>query len=243
MQRTHNSGGGRETTGVALGQRRLARFGLPMVLVLAGLAALSIDLPVARWFIDGRCPGALVKLCSLAEVFGHGLGVAMIIASVYVLDPAGRRFVPRIVAAVVASGATADLLKLLVARDRPRHFSFQGGTTATFGQWLPMLRGGSDIQSFPSSHVAVAAGLAIALAWLYPRGRWLFAALACLAAGQRLTTGAHFVSDVLWGAAVGCLIAPSCLPAAMLDRLLARSCGRMPGALAAPSESADSKAA
>ena len=38
-----------------------------------------------------------------------------------------------------------------------------------------------------------------------------FILCAVLASCQRITSGAHFVSDVLWGAAVGCLIAGACI--------------------------------
>ena len=48
-----------------------------------------------------------------------------------------------------------------------------------------------------------AAGLAAALAWKYPRGRWLFATLAMLGVMQRVATLAHYPSDALLGAALG----------------------------------------
>ena len=52
--------------------------------------------------------------------------------------------------------------------------------------------------------------LAVALAALYPRGRWLFASFAALACFQRLEAQAHFASDVLAGAALGCLVGAAC---------------------------------
>ena len=52
-----------------------------------------------------------------------------------------------------------------------------------------------------------AAGLAAALGVLYPRGRWLFACFALLAMLQRIDAQAHFCSDVLAGAAIGCCVA------------------------------------
>jgi membrane-associated phospholipid phosphatase len=53
--------------------------------------------------------------------------------------------------------------------------------------------------------------LAIVLAAFYPRGRWLFPACAALAGLQRVLSEAHFASDVLWGAALGCIFAPLCV--------------------------------
>ena len=59
---------------------------------------------------------------------------------------------------------------------------------------------------FPSGHAATAAALAVALTALYPRGRWLFAGFAVLAAAQRIDVTAHYPSDVLAGAAVACAV-------------------------------------
>ena len=220
-------------------QRKLTRFGLPVLFVVAGLAALSIDVPAARWVLDNHCPRTVVQVCSWAEMFAHGLGVLLILITVFVLDPASRRFVPRLAAAALGSGLLADVFKLSLARERPYHFNFQGGVAETFGAWFPHLGRDAGTQSFPSSHVAVAAGLAIALAWRYPRGRWLFVVFAILAAGQRLTGKSHFLSDVCWGAATGCLFAPACLPGGLLDRPFARLEARFGGqSNAAPHQAA-----
>jgi membrane-associated phospholipid phosphatase len=97
-----------------------------------------------------------------------------------------------------------------------------------------LLSGGSAQQGFPSSHTATAAGLAIVLAYFYPRGRWLFPALVVLVAGQRLIDQFHFLSDTFWGAAVGCIFAPLCVYGSGLargfdrleERLLVRTAGR-----------------
>ncbi len=188
------------------------------VLALAGLAALPIDLPVARWFMEQRCPPFFVKLVSLAEVMAHGIGAAALLATIAVLDSGRRRCLPRLAAMSLGAGLVANCMKLFLARKRPYHFDFQGGPLATFVEWLPGTSAGTGAQSFLSSHAAVAAGMAVGLAWLYPRGRWLFALFGLLAMGQRLAAGAHFTSDVLWGAALGLAWAGAFLS----DRLAAR---------------------
>jgi membrane-associated phospholipid phosphatase len=109
--------------------------------------------------------------------------------------------------AALGSGLAANACKLLIARVRPHSFSFDGGAADTFYGWLPWLTTGSEYQGFPSAHMATAAGLAMGLAWLYPRGRLLFLFLAVSAGGQRIVSGDHFVSDVFWGAALGCFCA------------------------------------
>jgi membrane-associated phospholipid phosphatase len=187
---------------------------------VAGCAALAIDVPLATLLAEWQVWG-LEPLCRLAEVFGHGVGVAMIALSIAVLDPASRGALPRVLIAAYGSGLLANTLKLLVARSRPQHFTFDGPVGETFVGWLPLL-GDSTLQSFPSAHVATATGFAVGLAWLYPRGRILFPALAGLVAMQRVFGEAHFLSDVLWGAAVGSLFASLCLGRGWLARLCDR---------------------
>jgi hypothetical protein len=183
------------------------------LLVLAGCVAAPFDVQVARWIGDGECPDVLEKLACLAEVFAHGFGAAAVMLIVYLLDPRRRRFLVRLGVMSLGVGVVTDFLKLFLARHRPYHFKFDGGTAATFGDWLPGWSAGAGWQSFPSSHSAVAAGLAIGLGWLYPRGKWLFAVFAALALFQRVVVKAHFLSDVLWGGGAGCLLAGVCLSA------------------------------
>ncbi len=179
------------------------------VLLAAAAAALAIDQPLSRWFLGGHLPGSLAKVFSLSEVFGHGLGVTMILVAVFEFDRRRRRSMPRVVAGVVAAGLLADVAKLLLQRTRPGAFASAfpdgGRIWDTFVAWLPGTSAGSAGQSFPSGHVATAVGLAIGLAWLYPQGRRLLPVLVALVACQRMAAGAHFLSDTLSGAAVGCL--------------------------------------
>jgi membrane-associated phospholipid phosphatase len=197
-----------------------------------GVAALAIDLPVARWVAAGNCPDFFEKLCALSETFAHGLGIAMIAVFIAVLDPLHRHVLPRVLAASLGAGLFANVLKLLIARTRPHHFDLQADALDSFAGWFPMLGNTSWDQGFPSSHTATAAGLAIALACLYPRGRWLFPAVAALGGLQRVLSESHFLSDVFWGAAVGCIFAPLCIYGGRIskafDRLEKRWLARRP---------------
>jgi membrane-associated phospholipid phosphatase len=192
------------------------------VLASAGVAALAFDVPLASWVQSGKCPDLIHKLCSLSEVFGHGLGVTLIVVTIAVLDPWHRYAIPRILAAGLGSGLLANVFKLLLARTRPHHFDLQGQALDTFSNWLPMLGGHSWEQSFPSAHTATAAGLAIVLASFYPRGRWMFPAFAAMAGAQRVFEHSHFASDAFWGAAIGCIFAPLCVYGSRISRAFDR---------------------
>jgi membrane-associated phospholipid phosphatase len=185
--------------------------------LLATLATL-IDLPLARW-VEGTAderwiPGDILEIVELSEAFAHGSTVALLILAAVLLDPRGWRVTPRLAICVFGAGLIADIGKVLVGRWRPGHANLSGGLSDTFTTWapslsterLPGLEDTHDIQSFPSGHTTTAFGLAIGLSLLYPRGRWLFFAVAILAAYQRIDSQSHFLSDVLAGACVAFVV-------------------------------------
>ena len=182
------------------------------LLVLAGLLvavaamALSIDVVVADLCVNNKPNDDFLKFLQLTEYFGHGFGVAAILLAIYNLDFGRRWAIPRVLASAVAAGMAANLVKMMVVRTRPQHFDFVGDVWATFGGWLAMTGAGTGGQSFPSAHTATAVGLAVALIWLYPAGRWLFISAAALVGVHRIYVGAHFPSDVLCGAALALVV-------------------------------------
>lgn len=185
------------------------RFLVPAALCLAAVMCLPWDVQIAAWINSISVPGDLKKLLDLSEVYAHGYGVLAITITIAALDDRARHCLIHVIAAAFGSGLTADLLKVLVvARVRPRGLTAGHGLSSldTFSQWLPLLSVDSDLQSFPSAHTATACGLTVVLIRLYPRGWWLFSAFAVLAALQRILSSAHFVSDVLVGAAVGSVV-------------------------------------
>jgi membrane-associated phospholipid phosphatase len=190
--------------------RNCRGFLLPVALVLAAAAALAVDMPIAQAFKSwGQSPTihSYLGYFDNFELFGHGLGVVVLLFALHQLDPGRRWGIPRVALCALAAGGAADLLKMLVLRVRPYESALEGSVWATFGQWFPVLGVGSPGQSFPSAHTATAVGFAAALIWLYPQGRFLFSLLAVLVGCQRVVCGAHYLSDVLIGAAAGCLVA------------------------------------
>jgi membrane-associated phospholipid phosphatase len=200
-------------------QRRFL-MGAACFLAAAAVAVLSIDMPVARWAAaDGfRRLGDLDSLIVWSEVFAHGAGVGVILLLVAVLYPARVRCLPRLALLSLGAGLAANVAKLLFARIRPHGAELGGTALATFdGTMFPT---SSMHQSFPSGHTAAAVGLAVGLAWLYPRGRWMFAAFAAMAAAQRWSNRDHFVSDTCAGAAIAMVVAALVLG----DSAVARWC-------------------
>lgn len=199
-------------------KRLAARKLLVISLVLLALMAMALpfDVPIARWVRAHGLPKEPAKIVQLAEVFAQAYGVASILTAVCVIDVGRRRQMPRAICCAAAAGVVALLGKQVIARTRPHQAILEGGVWQTFGRFLPAISDERDLfryasQSFPSGHAATAVGLAIGLSFLYPRGRYLFALLATLAAIQRITSAAHYLSDTLAGAAIACLIGATLL--------------------------------
>jgi len=202
-----------------------------LLAVVAG-CALLIDVQVARFAMadKGAIPGDLRRIFDLAEVFAHGAGAICICLVVATLDTSQRWRLPRLFACSLGAGMVVNLVKVNIVRMRPTvggQFDVPDAVTATFAGVFPWAGSAGawmdrDLQSFPSGHAALAAGLAVGLSALYPRGRWLFVFFACLAAIQRVSTGAHYLSDICAGGAVGCLFAAVCIDPQLLGRFYNR---------------------
>lgn len=198
---------------------------LSLLLGILAAASLSVDLAVAEYWQRIRLPSDLNKAIHLAESFGHSLGVAWVLLTVAVLDPQQRRKIVPLAVMTFGAGLSANLVKLLIVRWRPRRAEGLESVWQTFIGWRPtaalpdgLTKWNADAQSFPSAHSATAAGLAIGLTLLYPRGRWLFATGAVLACLQRTVAHAHFASDVFAGAALGCLWSAAVLQSRLITR-------------------------
>jgi membrane-associated phospholipid phosphatase len=183
----------------------------PIVMLIAVLVSLAIDVPIAGYAKAGKHPRWLAELLENVETFGHGIGATLIVIGVLILDVSRRRSALPLLGGSLGAGLTANFLKLIVIRYRPRGLSaFPETVWATFGGWWSGASG-NDLQSFPSAHSATAVGLAMMLSAYYPRGRWYFTLLAILVGMQRVQVSAHYPSDVFAGAIVGWCVASACL--------------------------------
>lgn len=180
------------------------------VLIMAlGALAFTIDVPVSQMMVEGSWPQPVRRLrkpihdfLGAIEPFGQPTAVIAVSLAVLLCAGPGRGVAFRIFAGAVGAGLCVDVLKIIVARVRPRHFNFQGTVSDTFHSLFPGSAGGSHIQSWPSGHTAMAVGFCLALSSVFPRGRWLFITLAVLVALQRIESGAHYLSDTLFATAV-----------------------------------------
>lgn len=98
--------------------------------------------------------------------------------------------------AIIIAGGVAELLKRLIGKERPGP---DGEIT-----FKPLLDAFSDDINLglPSSHAAVAFAAAFALARLYPGSGIPLVLLAIGTGFSRIYVGAHFLSDVVAGAAI-----------------------------------------
>lgn len=129
--------------------------------------------------------------------FAPTWGIAALAIWLHERPEAAQRAAARawyLVIATLAGGLLAEILKLLLRRERPAvHDGFYG-----FRPWSeqPFSTGGL---AWPSSHTMVAFAAATAMARLFPRARWVWYSLAAGCGVTRMLAHAHFFSDVTLG--------------------------------------------
>lgn len=185
-----------------------------LLLTVVAFAALApFDISIAQLFYQMDKSAGVAKFL---EVFANTAGgpvpiILILLAITAILHRRQFRHLPFLLTLSLGSGLIVDGLKLCICRARP--YTVDLGTAtfgSTFGGLLPLFSAGSRGQSFPSGHSATAVGFAVALAILYPRGRWLYAASAVLVMVSRVHRHAHFPTDVVAGAGVGVAWALAC---------------------------------
>jgi membrane-associated phospholipid phosphatase len=205
--------------------------GLPRlnVALWLGVSAVLVALIVVLQPYDGRVntalsglrlPGDVRRELGTLQQFGQGAAVVLVAAVVMLLDRARRHRLLDYALALALLGAVVTAMKGLVGRPRP----VLGDPNTILGPFgtYPIERDGqvylahawdlskpisSDLWSMPSSHTAFGVAMAVFLASLYPRLVWVVVPLAVLVGFGRLVFDAHWLTDVLAGAALGWLVA------------------------------------
>jgi membrane-associated phospholipid phosphatase len=95
------------------------------------------------------------------------------------------------------SGIVSELLKLVIRRERPG--AHDGAYAFRAFAERPFSTSGLGL---PSGHTIVAFGAAAMLAYLFPRARWVWFAIAAGCGLTRVLARAHFLSDVVAAAFV-----------------------------------------
>jgi membrane-associated phospholipid phosphatase len=198
---------------------------------LAGIAMLTvpmvtlIDIPIARWFDNNPLPREVGSMLNLMLFFSHGTGIFLILIGILMLAPRCRWRIPRLATLAMGSGAVATIVKMFVLRPRPNVLNLDIGNYDLAMLWKfdwaleQVATFSASTRAFPSGSTATATALAVGLWVVLPRGRWLFATLCLGTFLQRIYCGAHFLSDLFGGTAIGLMWAYTCFHPGLLGSL------------------------
>ncbi|HRQ74191.1 MAG TPA: phosphatase PAP2 family protein [Phycisphaerales bacterium] len=197
------------------GERRMRRSrGMAAAaLVLLGLLAVSlldrVVYDALTWPPERRALGEMEDWYQMLRTAGYlpawlGVGAAIVLLGRGGgQERAASRRAATVVLGALTAGLAAEVVKLLVGRERPEVSGVDGAWQGyVFRAPLGAFADSSNL-GFPSSHAATAFGGAFALAAAYPPLRWLALALACGCGLTRVLAGAHFASDVYGGCVLG----------------------------------------
>ena len=168
------------------------------VLALVALCIIFVDTPVAQ----GK-PAWLDSIgVEVLETLGYWagdwpLGPALLAVALIYAGVRWRRLLLSFAVAYLARTVGVESLKWLTGRPRPRQMD---DITVFYGP-------SAQYHSFPSGHAAFSFMFATLLAAYFPRYRWLWYAAAVFICAIRVTSDAHFISDVIMGGLIGVLSA------------------------------------
>lgn len=204
------------------------------LLITSGAGGVSeVDLDFVQHASRAHAPVLDGAALLVDRLLGPQLGAALVLLLVVAVWVVSRRAAAALTVLGVAVGpwAAAELVKLVVQRDRPDP-----------GLLVDPLIIEPHSFSFPSGHTALATGLALALVLIaWGRRRALVVIAICAAAVavvglSRVWVGVHYPSDTLASVVLGCSVVALALPPwlRLLDRAERRSGSGHPIGSSAP---------
>ena len=172
----------------------------PFIILAAIIAYFFIDKPLTLWLSH-------YDLVAFKVVTKLGDAAFWVVPSLLLYlyfkksSPQKAKKALYVFGSVAISGIVVDILKPIIGRARPKellHHHFYGFDPFTFK---------ASFWSMPSGHSATAFSGFVALAFLFPKYRYLFFSLATLTALSRVLLTKHYLSDVLVGSTIGALTA------------------------------------
>jgi membrane-associated phospholipid phosphatase len=173
---------------------------LALAAVLLGALVVLVDRPIAHYCKQHA--NAIHDAIATVSTLGEGAWylvpslLVFVIARFIVRQPAIAARGLFVFLGVGLAGLASDVIKVLVGRSRPWVLFSEGG----YDFWPLQLN--ADYQSFPSGHAACAAAAALTFAVVAPRYRVQLLLAALLVALTRVVILAHYLSDVVAGAAL-----------------------------------------
>jgi len=203
--------------GVGAGWLGLGWWGWFLIAGVVGVFVLHpLDPVVDRWLHSRALGGDLRRELMALQQYGQFSVNVLVCLLIVLLDKSQRvRLLDYGVALALMSVATFGA-KMLIGRPRPQfgdHETFLGpfgvypilgdnGQKILVHAWDLGSPSHAQLWSMPSSHTAFAVGMSVMLASLYPAIRWVVVVLAGVVMLCRLLFDAHWLTDVVAGAAI-----------------------------------------
>lgn len=183
-------------------RRRARRAKLTLIILGAFVLLTLLDFPLLHAFyheplqhIDNHDWYRLLRIMGF-------MGTWILVCIVYIAHDRNRHRGLAIFFSALLAGGLAELLKLVIARERPVQCGEIQPGWYHFRGLFSGFHDGSNL-GIPSSHAAVAFGGCLMLACFLPRTKNTLFLLALGCGLTRMLTGAHFATDVFVGAMIG----------------------------------------
>jgi membrane-associated phospholipid phosphatase len=157
----------------------------------------GLGLVLAGFVLRGLFVALVANGLTWVRLLDQSLPVLLLLALLRQF-PNGEKMWVAYIIPVALTQVLTHMLKVTVGRVRP-------DVAETQFEFHPLHRWVGDYSSFPSGHTSAATAMALLLSIYIPRFRWIFLSLAVVVGAQRIVSNAHWLSDVIGGAAIGLL--------------------------------------
>ncbi|MBN2453914.1 phosphatase PAP2 family protein [Candidatus Woesearchaeota archaeon] len=160
------------------------------LLIALAAASFFLDQPVLR-FAESIQHEHAVYFMSWFSHIGTLIVVLLFMTSFFMFEEKKTKWIKVVWLSFLAAFIITAILKPLFGRLRPAEYAIGAGFM---------------FYSFPSAHTAIAFSLIPVLDREFPKLKWFWLAFAVFIGASRIYLGAHYLSDVVFGAVLGYLI-------------------------------------
>jgi undecaprenyl-diphosphatase len=178
---------------------------LTLIGILATAVTFVYDEAILTWVVGIQTPILTQFMMVITYVGALYAGIPLLLMIIYAAEKRNKEVFWNSLAAILITIVITWMLKLFFNRDRP--------TDTAFGFY------DEAFKSFPSGHASISFAVFSTLADYHRKYSVVFYVFAALVAFSRVYLGAHYGSDVIFGAMLGILFSTLTIEAGIGNKL------------------------
>lgn len=176
-------------------------------LIIAVYFYLNVDIPFNDYVVTNRSESVKGVFDFLTELgnakYSYAVIILLFIMGFFIKNPMFKIKTQFAFISMLSASVIVQLAKFIIGRSRPKLWIYEG--KYEFNPF-PGLSNTYDYASMPSGHTQASFTVALILALLFPKYRYIFILGAIIIGFSRVMVSAHWLSDIVMGAVFGSVV-------------------------------------